>query len=101
MYLPSNIKRLFTSQNIIYSMRASIDLERQSVCLICDQYISLCKSREMIEFSLCDDLKTVNTLSAFKRKYKNILFKNVVGNHKNDASEKTILSTKMFTCVIL
>ena len=31
-YLPSNVQRLFTRRKIAYSMRASHDLERQSVC---------------------------------------------------------------------
>ena len=73
-YLPSSVQLLFTRRNIAYSMRASHDLERQSVCSTM-RAMSLCVKGVQVWNYICDDLKTVNTFAAFKRKCKNLIFK--------------------------
>ena len=52
-YLPSNVQRLFTRRKIAYSMRASRDLERQSVCSTM-RAMSHCVKGVQIWNSLCD-----------------------------------------------
>ena len=55
-------------------MRASHDLERHGVCSTM-RAMSLCVKGVHVWNSLCDDLKMVNTVAAFKRKCENLLFK--------------------------
>ena len=71
--LPSNIQCLFTRREIAYSMRANHDLERQRVCSTM-RSMSLCVKGVQLWNSLCDHLKTTNTITEFKRKCKNLLF---------------------------
>ena len=75
-YLPSNVQRLFTRRKIAYSMRASHDLERQSVCSTM-RAMSLCVKEVQVWNYLCDDLNIVNTVAAFKRKCKNFYLRNI------------------------
>ena len=56
-------------------MRARHDLEGQRVCSTM-RTMSLCVKEVKVWNSLCDDLKIVNTVAAFKGKCKNLLFKN-------------------------
>ena len=71
--LPSNIQCLFIRREVRYSVRANYDLEQQSVCSIM-RAMSLCVNGVRFWNSLCDHLKTINNITAFKRKSKNLLF---------------------------
>ena len=58
---------------IAFSVRARHDLERQTICSTMRE-TSLYVKGVQIWNSLCDDLKIVNIVAAFKRKCKNLLF---------------------------
>ena len=59
--------------------------------------MSLCVKGVQVWNSLCDDLKMVDTVAAFKRKCNNNLFKKKSGC---GPSLLTLLCVKMFTYVI-
>ena len=58
-------------------MQASHDLEQQSICLTMCAMSVYVKGMQIWNF-LCDDIKLVNTVAAFKRKCKNLLFKKCI-----------------------
>ena len=59
--------------------------------------MSLCVKGEQVWNSLCDDLKIVNTVAAFRRKCNDLLFKKYL---LDGPSLLTILYVKMFSYVI-
>ena len=62
-------------------MRTTHDLERQSVCSTM-RSMYLCVKGVQVWNSLCDDLKMVDTVAAFKRKLRNLSFKKyLVADH--------------------
>ena len=59
---------------LLQLLAISHGLERQTVCSTV-QSMSLCVNGVQVWNYLCDDLKMVDTVAAFKRKCKNLLFK--------------------------